>query len=185
MSDFEGINYPQAPDKATGRARVWLDGKDYYFGKHNTPESYQLFGIWKADLIKTGRPAPVRDVRAHLKKHLPDERVERGLLANRVIIGSAATMAVFTVGIVYSLKKNSLSDHPLVDGQEMSEQELMFVRGIRTHESRKVAYDKETVANNDTLRGYLKLKDSRPPDVADKRAAHRYYLDKMQKGKKP
>ncbi|MFK8114548.1 MAG: hypothetical protein AB8B91_20270 [Rubripirellula sp.] len=67
------LTYPPKDD-GKGSARINWQRRGYYFGKHNTSESFQLFCEWRSRLIETGDPTEVRIIRRDLahdarKKH--------------------------------------------------------------------------------------------------------------------
>jgi len=62
MTDPKDISYPEKSD-ARGSAKKYHKRRAYYFGRHNTPESYSLFAIWKQRLIETGEAPPVSEVK--------------------------------------------------------------------------------------------------------------------------
>ena len=59
------LSYPVHPD-ANGIAQVSYRGKTRFFKQHNTPESWILFGRWRAHLIETGEALAVDEVEQRL-----------------------------------------------------------------------------------------------------------------------
>lgn len=59
------LSYPPNPD-SRGMARKSWQGQSYSFGKHNTPESWVLFGEWRRHLIETSETLKTAEVRERL-----------------------------------------------------------------------------------------------------------------------
>ena len=76
------LSYPDKPD-ANGYAKKYFKRRAFYFGAYNTPESFQLFGEWKRQLIESGQAPEVKAVRKDLAHQLApktpstDDHVER------------------------------------------------------------------------------------------------------------
>ncbi len=152
------LSYPAKPD-GKGSARVnWLR-RPYYFGKHNTLESYMLFGEWRRHLIETGEAIEVKVVRRELadlreeinhgewseeNAALPEEQqgnvppqrgVRFALLASGIIV-----LVTFLCAIGKYLSTPTV---PMVDGVALTPEEVSTIRGIRIHEKRVARIKKE------------------------------------------
>ena len=127
------LSYPPKDDKK-GSARVNWKRRWYYFGKHNTPESFQLFVEWRRRLIETGEPPETKLLRkdlAHIRQ--ADEAPPS---PPYFIYGLAAATLLFAISTI-GLTWNSLKPHsPHVDGVPMSQTEMEFVRGLRVGKKR-------------------------------------------------
>ena len=64
------LSYPTKPDNK-GYAKKWYAQRFYYFGLHNTAESFVLFGEWRKRLIETGEPPSVKELKAELRTSHP------------------------------------------------------------------------------------------------------------------
>lgn len=121
------ISYP-AKDDGKGSARVNWRRRAFYFGKHDTLESYQLFGEWRRRLIETGEPTDVRTIRAELTNCEPDSSYQRNPHHFRILAMSVC-LAAFTAILI--TKVASVGLPPQVDGRSLSEDETNIIRGIR------------------------------------------------------
>ncbi len=144
------LTYPAKPD-GKGSARVnWLR-HPYYFGKHNTLESFMLFGEWRRHLIETGEALEVKVIRRELayqreeinhgdwgEKELPETSFQRretdppsqsGVQLALIAGGVVALFALaFAIGKFYSTPSV-----PMVDGVALTQDETDFIRGFRSH----------------------------------------------------
>ena len=163
----EELSYPDKAD-ANGYAKKYYKRRAFYFGVYNSPESFQLFGEWKRQLLESGNAPEVKAVRkdiAHKSGPNPpkaNDHLERrttylwpfvsiisALLVSGTILGSAKLLST-TIG-------------PTVDGKTLSDEEMEVVRGIRSHKEIKYrtaqlsAYQPESLAER-----MRKLKEEGP-----------------------
>ena len=141
------VTYPDKAD-TNGYAKRYYRRKAYYFGAHNTPDSFTLFGEWKRQLIETGTPPEVKQVRrdlAHRRSQSADDSLQirgrNGLTLSLFAFAGIACLSVLTIG---GAKILSTRTPPTVDGKALSSQEIDVIRGLRQHESRaaKLAADR-------------------------------------------
>lgn len=156
------LSYPAKPD-GKGSARVnWLR-RPYYFGKHNTLESYMLFGEWRRHLIETGEAIEVKVVRRELadlreeinhgewseeNAALPEEQqgnvppqrgVRFALLASGIIV-----LVTFLCAIGKYLSTPTV---PMVDGVALTSEEESQIRAMRRNKAdlAKIKKDREYI----------------------------------------
>ena len=132
------LAYPDKPD-ANGYAKKYFKRRAFYFGAHNSPESFVLFGEWKRRLVETGVAADVKTIRKELAQqtvgphhlHLggPLERKPLQL----AMITTVASVILFGA-VLASAKILSSTMGPTVDGVTLTNEEIDFVRGIRRHQ---------------------------------------------------
>lgn len=131
------ISYPIQPD-SRGDARMSYDGKVYYFGVWDSPQSYAVFALWKAELIKTGEAPECRQVRPLAKAALDGQPYQPPHVLSRVwfvaaLAGGLLAIAIACFGgfLLYSSTKPTE-----VDGVPLSEFEIGSIRGFRMHAQR-------------------------------------------------
>ncbi len=170
----EELSYPDKAD-ANGYAKKYYKRRAFYFGVYNSPESFQLFGEWKRQLLESGDAPEVKAVRkdiAHksgLNPPKANEHLERrsAYLWPLVSIVSALLVSGTILG---SAKLLSTTIGPTVDGMTLSEYEMNVVRGVRIQNDRieRFAADRSTRAAEMMLQlkevgrenaKYLKSKD--------------------------
>jgi hypothetical protein len=139
-SEVLDLSYPDKPD-ANGYAKKYYKRRAFYFGAHNSPESFVLFGEWKRRLVESGVVSEVKTIRKELTQHaipsphfdLGDPRERRPWRSSLVLVGSA----IMLIGAVLAgAKILSSSVGPTVDGITLTNEEIDFIRGIRLHENR-------------------------------------------------
>ena len=131
------LAYPDKPD-ANGYAKTYFKRRAFYFGAHNSPESFVLFGEWKRRLVETGVAADVKTIRKELAQqtvgphhlHLggPLERKPLQL----AMITTVASVILFGA-VLASAKILSSTMGPTVDGVTLTNEEIDFIRGVRLH----------------------------------------------------
>ncbi|HBE70019.1 MAG TPA: hypothetical protein DDW52_17880 [Planctomycetaceae bacterium] len=123
------LQYPPAPD-SRGSARVVLDRKTYYFGRHNSPESYAMFGAWLAHYERTGttyKPSVIREAASNFVGVEVPEDTER-----RWTLPIASGIAVIFAGaFIFNVWFSSSSPDSHVDGIAMTATEVEYVRSLR------------------------------------------------------
>ena len=134
------LSYPEKPD-ANGYAKKYYKRRAFYFGAHNSPESFLLFGEWKRRLVETGVAPEVKTIRKDLaQQSTPSPHLPLGGPAERkpgqlaLIAGVASVILIGAV--LASAKILSSSMGPTVDGITLTSEEIDFVRGIRRHHNR-------------------------------------------------
>ncbi len=139
--DAELIAYPAKPDNK-GSARVVWRRRSYYFGKFNSPESFSLFGEWKRRLVETGDAPEVKIVR-HDLAHLPESSPSRpyrflGWPVANLIAATVLGACVVGGAMIFSTKTT-----PMVDGVALTDEEIVRIRGMRSHQKRVATFNKE------------------------------------------
>ena len=138
--------YPTTPHVQTKGGRVYRrtrkavtqNGRrqDYYFGEQDSVESIVLFQRWRQRVIDTGEVPLVEEVRidsAHEDREPPlpitDDRKQAAHM------GAMMAIAVIFGGIIsVSIDRFLLLGRsPVVDGQELSIQEIDLIVGDRQH----------------------------------------------------
>ena len=139
VSDAVDLSYPEKPD-ANGYAKRYFKRRAFYFGAHNTPESFLLFGEWKRQLIETGKAPEVKQIRkdmAHPISASPHASLmptaERRPIQYAAIASLAA--AVLFGWAIFERYFSSSIQAPTVDGITLTNEEIDFIRGIRSHEN--------------------------------------------------
>ena len=140
------LTYPAKPD-GRGSARVnWLR-HPYYFGKHNTLESYMLFGEWRRHLIETGEAMDMKSVRRNLailrEEVLDQDPVEEPSEQEQTSQshGSFLAIACITCGLLIGVllfavtEFSSTPSVPTVDGLALTPEETEIIRGVREHQN--------------------------------------------------
>ena len=136
--DATDLTYPEKPDN-DGRARRYYKRRAYYFGQHNSPESFLLFGEWKRRLIESGEAPEVKEIRrdlAHSAKPGVVSPSSTGFSSRMVF----ATLILCVTIIGISQIVSSLNS-PLVDGEPLTFEEQDVIRGLRQHRKRIAAQD--------------------------------------------
>ena len=144
------LAYPDKPD-ANGYAKKYFKRRAFYFGAHNSPESFVLFGEWKRRLVETGVATEVKTIRRELAQqsiasphmHLggPVERKPLQL----AVITTVASVLLFGA-VLASAKILSSTMGPTVDGITLTNEEIDFIRGVRLHRSEFVGLSDERPA---------------------------------------
>lgn len=134
------ISYPISPD-ARGDARMSYEGKVYYFGVWDSPQSYMVFALWKAEAIRTGQPPECRLVRPMAKAAIqgrpynPPPVLSRWWIVTAVFAGLITiALATFAGHLVYSSYKPTE-----LDGVPLTQSEQDCIRGIRLASERRRA----------------------------------------------
>ena len=109
------ISYPDPDSK--GRARIYYQKQDFYFGKHGTKESRELFDAWKKVLGKTGKAPKTSLIRDQLSQLRTREQVIRGrlLAASVVFIVTSLSIAIIIGTWSKSAEKLSKKEVQTVD----------------------------------------------------------------------
>ena len=77
-SEPKDLTYPEKPD-SNGYAKKYFKRRAYYFGAHNSPESFMLFGEWKRRLVETGSAPEVKKLRKELAQQaIPSPHLHLG-----------------------------------------------------------------------------------------------------------
>ena len=141
VSDAVDLSYPEKPD-ANGYAKRYFKRRAFYFGAHNTPESFLLFGEWKRQLIETGKAPEVKQIRkdmAHPISSSPHASLmptaERRPIQYAAIASLAAT--VLFGWAIFERYFSSSIQAPTVDGITLTNEEIDFIRGIRSHRAQQ------------------------------------------------
>ena len=137
ISDPSDLSYPDKPD-ANGYAKKYFKRRAFYFGPHNSPESFLLFGEWKRQLVENGKPPEVKQVRKEMAHqglsgpHHPLQAAEGKKMAQYAVFASVAIALLLATALLdrYFL---SSSNGPTVDGVTLTNEEIDFIRGIRKH----------------------------------------------------
>jgi len=133
--DAAELTYPDKPDK-NGYAKRYYKRRAYYFGGHNTPESFLLFGEWKRQLMDTGAAPEVKAVRKELSQRTSSGGLEIPPAERRTNLWpwlSVLSALIVSVTMLGSVKILSSSIGPSVDGVTLTDYEMDVIRGIRTH----------------------------------------------------
>ena len=136
-SDPKDLTYPDKPD-SNGYAKKYFKRRAYYFGAHNSPESFMLFGEWKRRLVETGSAPEVKKLRKELAQQaIPSPHlhlsapVERNPLQLATLAGAA--FLLFFAAVLVSAKILSSKMGPTVDGISLTNEEIDFIRGVRLY----------------------------------------------------
>ena len=139
------LSYPVKPDPK-GYARAYYERRAYYFGPHNTPESFVLFCEWRKRLIETGEPPAVKDVKAELKESGMGEDAPR---TSRFAIHTGITIVLC---LLTGLSVNLLSSPAgfAVDEEfgVITEDDRAILRGHRQHLKRKAEFSAKNPAGS-------------------------------------
>jgi len=137
VSDPSELTYPDKPD-ANGYAKKYFKRRAFYFGAHNSPESFLLFGEWKRRLVENGEPAEVKQIRKELAHqglpgpHGPLSAREGQQPIQYAMYASVAASVLFAWALLDRYFFSSTTG-PTVDGITLTNEEIDFVRGIRRH----------------------------------------------------
>lgn len=152
MSDPRDISYPPKPD-ARGSAKRYHNRRAYYFGRHNSPDSYTLFAAWKERLVETGEAPNVQDIREQLARRKELESLERETVSHAeklsiqdrsaamswlsgvpaILLALAASIAL-CCGAFFGSRVRSRA----VDDISLSLEEVERIRGLRLYEEMRV-----------------------------------------------
>jgi hypothetical protein len=137
-SEILDLSYPEKPD-SNGYAKKYYKRRAFYFGAHNSPESFVLFGEWKRRLVESGVVAEVKSIRKEMSQHaLASPHFELGdTLARKpwqLTIVTAASAMMILGAVLAGAKILSSSVGPTVDGITLTNEEIDFIRGIRMHQ---------------------------------------------------
>lgn len=156
--DVADLTYPEKPDN-DGRARRYYKRRAYYFGQHNSPESFLLFGEWKRRLMESGEAPEVKEIRrdlAHSAKpgtgSLKRSLYRRGILLTLVL-------CVTILGISQIVSSFAT---PSVDGRPLTLDEQDLVRGVRRHKDILEAKAKDSPRSDRIARRLTQLKEEGP-----------------------
>lgn len=136
-TDPAELSYPERPD-ANGYAKKYFKRRAFYFGTHNSPESFLLFGEWKRRLVETGEAPEVKQVRKEMghsglpAPHTALSPHEQQKSTQYAIYASVAASVFLAWGLLdrYFLSSPAV---PTVDGVTLTNEEIDFIRGIRRH----------------------------------------------------
>ena len=135
VSDPSDLSYPDKPD-ANGYAKKYFKRRAFYFGAHNSPESFLLFGEWKRRLVESGKPPEVKQVRKELAHqgisapHRPRQTIDGQRQVQYAVYASVAA-ALLLAWAMMDRYFFSSSNGPTVDGITLTNEEIDFIRGIR------------------------------------------------------
>ena len=133
-ADDLGIAYPLKPD-SKGQARLYHERRAFYFGRHNTTASYELFAAWLDRFHETGEPPETKDVRAWLSSHPRMSRFDQ-VMSRSLVTLLVAIVSVSVSVMVCFMVANRLPD---VDGTRLTEYEVARIRGMREFERLRIA----------------------------------------------
>ncbi|MEM8668714.1 MAG: hypothetical protein AAGG48_14435 [Planctomycetota bacterium] len=139
------VSYPRKAD-SKGAARVYFDRRAFYFGRFNTPASYELFSVWQEMLNSKGEPPDMKEVRDHISKN-PRMSKFRQIVSRTVLVIVALLVCVSACTITAFVTINWVPD---VDGVELSKYEIERVRGMRSFEELEEAVAVEAIKQNPT-----------------------------------
>ena len=108
-----------------GYAKKRYAGQEYSFGKHNTDESFALFGRWRAELIETGNPPDLSLLKREIKVTDEEEQPSAWKPLALRITAACVAIAIISSATTYGLLSHGL---PTAD-------EKIILRGLRTHEA--------------------------------------------------
>ena len=121
------LSYPTKADNK-GYARKTYAQRLYYFGPHNTADSFVLFGEWRRRLIETGEAPDVKELKAELRtSRLEEDPPELGW--RRFALAVAASVLLFAFGSLTTL----MISYALADDSttSLTDEEKEFIRGHR------------------------------------------------------
>lgn len=132
------LSYPEKPD-ANGYAKKYYKRRAFYFGPHNSPESFLLFGEWKRRLVETGVAPEVRAIRKDLaQQSTPSPHLALGGPIERkpgqLALVSGVASVILIGAVLASAKIISSSMGPTVDGITLTNEEIDLIRGMRLHQ---------------------------------------------------
>ncbi len=131
------LAYPDKPD-ANGYAKKYYKRRAFYFGAHNSPESFVLFGEWKRRLVESGVAAEVKTIRKELAQQaMPSPHMHLGGPVERkplqlAMVTMFASVLLFGA-VLASSKILSSAMGPTVDGITLTNEEIDYIRGVRLH----------------------------------------------------
>lgn len=128
------LAYPAKAD-ARGSARVNFCGKAYYFGPHNSLESFTLFGEWRRLMVEDGEapePKVLRLDLAHHQQEQDSEPVAKRSMSGRML--AVACVIILATSVYASARIFSSHGVASVDGKALTEDELAIVRGNRRYQ---------------------------------------------------
>lgn len=136
----EELSYPDKAD-ANGYAKKYYKRRAFYFGVYNSPESFQLFGEWKRQLLESGSAPEVKAVRKDIAhKSGPNPPKANDYLERRSTylwpLVSIISALLVSGTILGSAKLISTTIGPTVDGVTLTDDEMEIVRGIRNYKGR-------------------------------------------------
>jgi hypothetical protein len=125
------LSYPPKPDNKGYAKRYW-ERRAYYFGPHNTPESFMLFGEWRKRLIETGEAPDMKSLKAELRKERPTEEPPKSKWHNVLI---AASLVLILIGSNVTTRILSTSPTLIADEEfgVITDDERKLLRGYRQH----------------------------------------------------
>ena len=159
MSDAADLCYPPKAD-ANGTAKKYYRRRAYYFGRHNTPESFILFGEWKKRLVETGEPPEVKTVRVDLEHSLGER--QRKFPAYVWPLVTAFSSIILAASITASVMIFSSQGIAKVDGIPITTEESLIIRGLRQYEGTRQAQSRSRA--QEIPKQYRLIKDLGPND---------------------
>lgn len=150
QSEPTELDYPSKPD-ANGYAKKYYKRRAFYFGPHNSPESYLLFGEWKRRLVETGVATEVKTIRKDLaQKSVPSPHLPLGGPPERkplqIALITCVTGLMIFISVFVSVKILSSTTAPMVDGISLTNEEIDFIRGIRRYDNSSKKFDENQPA---------------------------------------
>ncbi len=154
------LTYPNEPD-ANGRAKRYWQRRAYYFGEHNSARSFILFGEWKQELIDTGEAPEMKRLRIRIDARHSTDTVSH-LHKSKRRWQKLFACAVVTVFGIASILFYSSRLPAVVDGKELTTDEVVLVRGMRMHRARADKREADPGRASRIADKLLALKEERP-----------------------
>jgi len=126
------VKYPNEPD-GKGSARVRHNRGVFYFGPFGTAHSHVLFGLWKHQMIRSGRASTTKEFREEVDQFLGVQRSTVASFVKKQSYLSSLAISVVCLGIGLAIGTNFFSTPKSVqvDGLVLTAAETEVVRGIR------------------------------------------------------
>lgn len=127
----DAIPYPMAGD-SRDKARISYKRKSIDFGKFNTPQSYIMFGLWKLQLMLTGRSVqgkalrPMVDAVMNAEEYKPPKALNTGWFVGALLLGLISLATANYFGYRYYA-----TARPSIDGVPMADMEISSIRKTR------------------------------------------------------
>jgi hypothetical protein len=142
--DSHNITYPTTPD-TRGTARIYHQRKPYYFGQHDSPLSYVVFGLWKNHLMTHGEAPAIASFRDQAETFLGVVPSPKKRILKAIVMASTLTLAS-AIGALVGASFNSTQAVNQADGKALSAYETEFIRGVRNANENLTAHTAEESA---------------------------------------
>jgi hypothetical protein len=144
------LQYPSTAD-ARGSTRVNHLRRPYYFGPHDTPQSYVMFGLWKHLLLTEGEAAETKDLRPLVdeflgKKPSPAEPESKARFIPSMVLSSVLLCSALLCAVAIFSSNRA----PTVDDKVLTATEMDFIRGMR-QENANLQHDLDLIQANDLV----------------------------------